>query len=107
MAAGAITGKLGVDTLVRRKFTGVSQVLTISATAARSTQLARGRYRLSATGTCWLRQGDATVTAAVETEGSHLLGELAIDDVCVEEPDKDGYISVIGASGKLCIGEHE
>jgi hypothetical protein len=72
-----------------------SDVLDIGAAADRSIQLPVGTYRISGSADCWYQQGAVTVTAVSQTAGTAFLAAGAIDTITVDDPDDNGYLSVI------------
>lgn len=83
------------------------QVLAISGVQNRSTQLAPGfKYALRPSADCWYRQGASNVAAQVDTPDNFFLNKGATDELIVSDAT-DSFISVIGASGSLCIARLE
>jgi hypothetical protein len=84
-----------------QNFKNAPTVVSVSSTTATSTQLAKGRYRVICDVTCYIKQGDSTITAA--TTDNRLPGDFI--DYFVVSGNDDDYLAAItsSASGTLQI----
>ena len=71
--------------------------VALSTTAARSTQLARGIYRMILDVDSFVLQGDATVTASAASDAICVGGQEY--HFVVEDPATDGYLSIVAGAG--------
>ncbi len=82
------------------------QVLTLSGSVAKSTQLSEGLYKLCATEACWVKQGASSVTVAEATAPAELIPAGFVRYFAVTQPDANGYVAAIqsnSAGGSLSL----
>jgi len=88
------------DMLLRSKFLTASTTVSLSTTTAKSSQLLRGLYWVSASADCFFLQGPTAVTA---TTSSVPLWAKTWVRVHVEDSTLEGFIAGITASGTATL----
>jgi hypothetical protein len=89
----AVASSMSIVT-AKRQHLGSGVVVAVGAVTAASTQLSLGRYRLTATCDCWIKQGASTVTAAANSTNPYLAAG-AIEEMDVDNTTNNGYVAVI------------
>lgn len=86
---------------LNQRFTGTAVKVAIGTSAAASSALSVGRYRITANADCWILQGASTIASSLNmTSGGtgHYLASGAIDYLTVTVAATDGYVAVISST---------